>query len=177
MIGSTDLSDGGQATLYGSLRAIGADTPCFSNPCANDATCYDISQDTFVCDCKPLWTGERCDILQQACLPDENDCAPMAHCAHTGPCETGPQWPGFTKTATNPCPQEGDTFTIPTTSWIHECVCPYGFDGTDTGRGYPLLRANDEHQCTLKPEHKYYVPAAAQGMPALYCFSFAWLVV
>lgn len=160
---STDLSDGGQATFYGTVRAIGANTPCFSNPCANDAVCHDVSDDEFFCDCKPLWTGERCETLQQACLPDENDCAPMARCAHTGPCETGPQWPGFTKTATSPCPQEGDTFTIPTTNWIHECVCPYGFDGTDTGRGYPLLSANNEHKCTLNPDHKYYTPIAPPG--------------
>lgn len=160
---STDLSAGGLATFYGSVRVIGANTPCFSNPCKNDATCHDVGNDDFICDCQPLWTGRRCEILQQACLPDENDCAPNARCAHTGPCETGPSWPGFTKTATNPCPQEGDTFTIPTTSWLHECVCPYGYHGTSTGRGYPLLSANNEHRCTLRIDHKYYMSLAPAG--------------
>lgn len=34
---------------------------CSSNPCMNNAKCYDFFGD-FACDCTPQWSGKKCDI-------------------------------------------------------------------------------------------------------------------
>eukprot|EP01047_Picozoa_sp_COSAG01_P020217 COSAG01_NODE_1145_length_11530_cov_3.387280_4_plen_861_part_00 len=160
---STELSNGGQTSLYGSVRVIGIDTPCFSQPCLNDGTCHDEGHAAYFCDCKPLWTGQHCETPQQACYAAENDCAVGARCAHTGPCQAGDLWPGYAPRPGNPCPQEGDNFIIPTQFWKHECICPYGFDGTSKDRSHPDFQQAAQHTCTLSPQFKYYVATEPPG--------------
>jgi hypothetical protein len=148
----------GQTKVRGSLRVLGIDTPCFSNPCENDAVCHDLGYTDYYCDCMPLWTGKICDVPQEPCDELENDCASDARCAHTGPCTLTPD-PG----AWSPCPGLTETGAIAKRLWIHECVCPFGFDGTSMERGFPAFFPNPPHVCTLNPTFKYYLPQEAPG--------------
>lgn len=166
---SVDLGNGSQTTLFGSLRVLGINTPCFSSPCLNGATCYDEGETSYSCDCRPLWTGQHCETAQQKCAADEDDCADGARCAHTYPCEANELWPGYEPRPGNPCPQEGGTFIIQPQHWRHECICPYGFDGSSQDRRHPALFDNGLHKCTLSADFKYYVPEEPPGdaLPAL----------
>ena len=148
---SSELNLDGETTIRGSLRIIGADNSCFSEPCLNGATCHDQGAAGYYCECVELWRGDNCEAFQEACDELENDCAADANCAHTGPCTIAPE--EVDGVVLRPCPGLTETNQIAKRNWKHECICPYGFDGSDYDRGFPAYTVNPEHVCTLSPSY------------------------
>eukprot|EP01046_Picozoa_sp_COSAG06_P010654 COSAG06_NODE_585_length_14005_cov_13.777938_10_plen_2980_part_00 len=97
-------------------------------------------------DCLAQDLGWTVDIegAQQCHISERIDCDPRATCVHTAPCL-------FASKPGSPCPFSNATHNKNDLRhlWRHQCVCPYGWDGTELDRGHPFYADGlDEHVCT-----------------------------
>ncbi|KFM80719.1 Agrin, partial [Stegodyphus mimosarum] len=55
-------------------------SPCMSMPCKNGAICEPVGDNEYTCSCRPGFTGQTCETIEDACL--NNPCSEGSTCVH-----------------------------------------------------------------------------------------------
>jgi hypothetical protein len=134
---------------------------CASTPCVHvtwdgvatpTGECIDLV-DSYACNCDSGWNGTNCNIQEDPCSFEEDDCSDSSTCIHTGPGDhTCRCFEGFATSdrgrtctpidecASSPCQNAGLCYDRVD---YYDCACHVGFSGDNC--------ENDVDECAVYP--------------------------